>query len=72
MNAVVVRADHGRVIVQVQPNTAPAQADMPLAFYGPDRAVVTDGTDRDQSVEFIRAGGQVRWIRLTGRIAVRQ
>jgi len=72
MNAVVVREDQGRVIAQVQPNGGSPQADMPLAFYGPDHAVVTDGSDKGQSVEFIRAGGQVRWIRVTGRIAVRQ
>jgi hypothetical protein len=72
MNAVIVRAEKGRLVAQVQPNGGSPQADMPLAFYGPDHAVVTDGNDKGQSVEFIRADGQVRWIRVTGRIAVRQ
>ena len=45
---------------------------MPVSFYGPDRAVVTDGADRGQSIEFVRDGnGRVNWIRVTGRIAVR-
>lgn len=45
---------------------------MPFAFYGPDRVVVTDGPQRDQSIEFVRdASGVVRWIRVVGRVAVR-
>jgi len=73
MNAVVVRADNHRLLVQVQPNTGAAQAEMPLAFYGADRAVVLEGSDKGQSVEFIRAAdGAVNWIRVTGRIAVRR
>jgi hypothetical protein len=45
---------------------------MPVAFYGADRAVVTSGTERNASVEFIRdGGGSVQWVRLTGRIARR-
>jgi len=45
---------------------------MPVAFYGPDRAVVTQGSDEGQSVEFVRgAGGAVDWIRIVGRIARR-
>jgi len=72
MNAVIVRAEKGRLVAQVQPNGGSSQPDMPLAFYGPDHAVVIDGNDKGQSVEFIRADGQVRWIRVTGRIAVRQ
>src|SRR5262249_9682746 len=72
MNAVVVRAANGRVMVQVVPTSGTPQADMPVAFYGPDRAVVTDGADKNQSIEFIRDGsGQVKWVRVTGRIAVR-
>jgi CubicO group peptidase (beta-lactamase class C family) len=73
MNAVVVRADNHRLLVQVQPNTGAAQAEMPIAFYGADRAVVLEGSDKGQSVEFIRAAdGAVNWIRVTGRIAVRR
>jgi len=45
---------------------------MGLAFYGADRAMVTDGADRGQSVEFVRgANGAVEWIRVTGRVARR-
>jgi hypothetical protein len=72
MNAVVVRAENQRLVVQVQPNGGTAQPDMPIAFYGPDRAVVLDGSDKGQSIEFVRdADGHVNWIRVTGRIAVR-
>jgi hypothetical protein len=46
---------------------------MSVAFYGPDRAVVVDGPDRGQSVEFVRdAAGVVQWIRVVGRVARRQ
>jgi hypothetical protein len=73
MNAVVVRAERGRLLVQVLPNSGTAQAEMPVAFYGPDRAVVTEGQERGQSVEFVRdRAGQVRWVRVTGRVAVRE
>jgi hypothetical protein len=45
---------------------------MPIAFYGPDHAVVTEGPDKDQSVEFVRAAdGTVQWIRVIGRVARR-
>ena len=43
-----------------------------IAFYGPDRAVVTSGNDRGNPVEFIRkADGTIGWIRVVGRIARR-
>jgi CubicO group peptidase (beta-lactamase class C family) len=72
MNAVVVRTANRQLSVQVRPNSGDPQPEMPLAFYGPDRAVVTDGQDRGQSIEFIRgADGHVTWIRVVGRIAVR-
>ncbi|MFA5910514.1 MAG: serine hydrolase domain-containing protein [Vicinamibacterales bacterium] len=71
-NAVVVRADGNRVFVQERPNTGEARPEMPIAFFGPDRAVVTDGADRGQSIEFIRgADGSVQWVRVVGRVAVR-
>jgi CubicO group peptidase (beta-lactamase class C family) len=71
-NAVVVRADGRRVFVQERPNTGDPRPELPIAFFGPDRAVVTEGPDRGQSIEFIRAaGGSVQWIRVVGRIAVR-
>ncbi len=73
MNAVVVRAESGRVLVQVRPNAGEPQPEMPISFYGPDRAVVTAGSDQGQSIEFVRASdGKVRWVRVTGRIAVKE
>jgi hypothetical protein len=73
MNTVVVRAEKGGLVVQVRPNSGSADADMPLAFYGPDRAVVTSGPEEKASVEFIRgADGSVQWVRVTGRIARRE
>jgi CubicO group peptidase (beta-lactamase class C family) len=72
MNAVVVRTDNSRLLVQVVPHNGTPQAEMPIAFYGPDRAVILDGADRGQSIEFVRdAAGGVKWIRVTGRVAVR-
>ena len=54
------------------PTQGDPQSEMPIAFYGPDRAVVTDGPDRGQSIELVRdATGSVKWIRVVGRIAVR-
>jgi CubicO group peptidase (beta-lactamase class C family) len=71
-NTVVVRADGTRLFVQERPNNGQAGADMPVAFYGPDRVVVLDGADRGQSIEFVRdAGGRVNWVRVVGRVAVR-
>ena len=44
--------------------------DSAIAFYAPDRAVVTSGNQRGNPVEFIRnAKGEVGWVRLVGRIA---
>ena len=72
MNAVLVRAGAGRLVVQVVPNNGTPQAEMPIAFYGPDHAVIQDGADKGQSIEFVRDGaGAVKWVRVTGRIAVR-
>lgn len=71
-NVVSVRVDGNRLIVQVQPKDGKPQPEMPIAFYGPDRAVITSGSDRGQSIEFVRdGGGQVKWIRVVGRAAVR-
>lgn len=71
-NAVVVSADGAKLSVQELPNTGEPRPAMPIAFFGTDRAVVTDGPDRGQSIEFIRAAdGTVTWIRIVGRIAVR-
>jgi CubicO group peptidase (beta-lactamase class C family) len=72
-NTVVVRADDGRLLVQERPNgNRTPGAEMPIAFFGPDRAVITDGADSGQSIEFVRdAAGRVNWIRVVGRVAVR-
>ena len=71
-NAVVVRADRGRLFVQEHPNNGTPRAEMPVAFFGPDQAVVTDGPNRGQSIEFVRdKDGRVNWVRVVGRIAVR-
>jgi CubicO group peptidase (beta-lactamase class C family) len=71
-NSVVVTAEGGRLYMQNRPNTGQPGERIPLAFYGADRAVVTDGSDSGQSVEFVRdASGRVNWIRVVGRVAVR-
>jgi CubicO group peptidase (beta-lactamase class C family) len=73
MNAVVVRAEGSKLFVQERPNGGEPRAEMPIAFYGPDRAVVTDGAERGQSIEFVRAAdNSVRWVRVVGRVAVRE
>jgi len=72
MNSVVVRAENRRLLVQVRPNSGDPQPEMAVSFYGPDRGVVMNGQDAGQSIEFVRApDGQVNWIRIVGRIAVR-
>jgi hypothetical protein len=72
MNTVDVRLESGHLVVQVHPRNREADAPMPIAFYGPDRAVVTSGSEQNASVEFLRDGsGGVQWVRLTGRIARR-
>jgi CubicO group peptidase (beta-lactamase class C family) len=71
-NTVVVRAEGAKLFVQERPNSGQPGAEMPVAFYGPDRAVVTDGTERGQSIEFVRdAAARVNWVRVVGRVAVR-
>lgn len=41
-----------------------------IAFYAPDRAVVTAGNQKGNPVEFVRnSKGDVGWVRLVGRIA---
>lgn len=73
MNTVVVRVEDGRLVVQSVPRNGNPQTAMPIAFFGPDRAVVTDGNDRGQTIEFVRdTGGAVKWVRVVGRIAVRE
>ena len=73
MIAVSVRHEGGKLIVQEIPNSGDPRPAMPIAFFGPDRAVVTDGNDRGQTIEFVRdAKGHVSWVRVVGRVAVRQ
>jgi CubicO group peptidase (beta-lactamase class C family) len=68
----VVRAEGGRLFVQDRAGAGGAQRESPVAFFGPDRVVVTDGPDRGQSIEFVRDDtGRVNWIRIVGRVAVR-
>jgi hypothetical protein len=72
-NSVVIRAEGGKLLLQDSPNGGKPGSEMPLAFFGVDRAVVTEGPDRGQSVEFIRdPAGRVNWVRVVGRVAVRQ
>lgn len=71
-NSYVVRVKDGRLFVQDRSNDGSRSAEFPVAFYGPDRIVVTDGPDRGQSMEFVRDDdGRVNWIRVVGRAAVR-
>jgi len=72
MNTVDVKEVDGHLVVRVESRAGVRDPEMPLAFYGPDRAVVTAGAEQNASVEFIRgAAGAIQWIRLTGRIARR-
>jgi CubicO group peptidase (beta-lactamase class C family) len=72
MNHVRVRSSNGGLVVQVEPNSGDPGPEMPIAFFGPDRAVVTDGPDRGQTIEFVRdARDRVQWVRVVGRVAVR-
>lgn len=67
-----MRAESGHLVVQVHPRSRDPDAPMPVTFYGPDRALVTSGSEQNASVEFIRdASGAVHWVRVTGRIARR-
>jgi hypothetical protein len=73
MNTVDVRAENGRLVVQVRSRSGDPDPEMPVAFYGADRAVVTSGPEQHASIEFIRAAdGTVQWVRVTGRIARRE
>jgi CubicO group peptidase (beta-lactamase class C family) len=71
-NTVVVRAEGTKLFVQEVPNNGRGGTEIPVAFFGPDRAVVIDGTERGQTIEFVRdASGKVNWVRVVGRVAVR-
>ena len=57
-----VREQNGQLLVDTSP----------IAFYAPDRAVVTSGLQRGNPVEFIRKpDGTIGWVRVVGRIARR-
>lgn len=72
MNAVSVRVEGGKLVVQEIPNEGEPRATWPIAFFGPDRAVITDGNDKGQTIEFVRdASGKVHWVRVVGRVAAR-
>ena len=73
MVTVTVAESGGHLTIRQEPTTGSgASTSMPIAFYGPDRAVVTQGNDEGQSVEFIRGpDGAVAWIRIVGRVARR-
>ena len=72
MNAVSVRVEGGHLVVQEILNSGEPRLVIPITFFGPDRAVVTDGNDKGQSIEFVRDGkGVVNWVRVVGRVAVR-
>ncbi len=71
-NSYVVRAEGGKLFVQDRANGGGSGRESAVAFYGPDRVVVTEGSDRGQSIEFVRDdSGRVKWIRVVGRVAVR-
>ena len=74
-NSYVVRAEGGKLIVQERSTGGGGSAtprEYPIAFFGADRAIVVDGPDRGQSIEFVRDdGGRVNWIRVVGRVALR-
>lgn len=71
-NSYVVRAEGGKLVVQNRPNNGQAGRETPVAFFGPDRVVVTDGPDQGQAMEFVRDdSGRVTWIRVVGRVALR-
>jgi hypothetical protein len=71
-NAYVVRVEGGKLFVQDRSSAGQLGTERSVAFYGPDRAVVLDGNERGQSIEFVRdATGRVNWIRVVGRVAVR-
>src|SRR3954464_4061086 len=71
-NAYVVHLQGGTLFVQDRSNSGGTGRESPVAFYGPDRVVVTDGPDRGQSIEFVRDDrDRVNWIRVVGRVAVR-
>jgi CubicO group peptidase (beta-lactamase class C family) len=71
-NTVVVHAEGGKLFVQDHQNSGRVGVDRPVAFFGPDRTVVLDGAEKGQTIEFVRdSTGKVKWVRVTGRVALR-
>jgi hypothetical protein len=71
-NSVIVRSEGGKLFVQDRPNAGRPAPEMPIAFFGDDRAVVLEGAERGQTIEFVRdAAGRVMWVRVVGRVAAR-
>jgi hypothetical protein len=69
LGSIAVRADAGKLLV----GGGGGGAGTALLFYAPDRAFQLDGTSPGLPVEFIRdTDGQVRWIRVDGRIGRKQ
>lgn len=74
-NAVSVRVENGGLVVQEIPNSGDPRPVMPIKFFGPDRAVITEGNDKGQTIEFVRdqkAKADIGWVRVVGRVAVKQ
>ncbi len=70
-NTVDVRREGTGLVVQERQSSGTGEA-MPIAFFGTDQAIVTEGTAQGQTIEFIRdASGRVQWVRVVGRVAVR-
>jgi CubicO group peptidase (beta-lactamase class C family) len=75
---VVISAENERLFVQTIPKRGfpnasapvpPPGPKLPVAFYAPDRLVITDGPQKGGRIEFIRGtGGSLGWVRVGGRI----
>jgi CubicO group peptidase (beta-lactamase class C family) len=71
-SSVLVHAENGKLFLQERGNGGQPGTDLPVAFFGPDQVVVTDGPRRDETMEFVRdSGGAVKWVRVVGRVGVR-
>jgi CubicO group peptidase (beta-lactamase class C family) len=63
------RPPSGSIVVRLETGQLQLDANA-IAFYAPDRAVVTSGNGRGNPIEFVRdSSGAVRWVRYVGRIA---
>ena len=57
MSTVDVRAENGHLVVQTRSRSGDPDPAMPVALYGPDRAVVTSGPEQNASIDMDLAGG---------------